>query len=272
MDKRATVPAPQHDYLVCIDSDGCAFDTMEIKHKECFCPAFIKVFGLQPISKYVREAWEYGNLYSVHRGRSRFIEILLVFDWLAEREEVRREIFVAVFEYVADVGLERQEKTLKRLKDEPLRNQLVELALDYIRFLVENPQLRSVLMVNDQPADETFLHVKARISDLSKELIIRFCAEQQIDLRVARVKMYVVRSYIYGFALMFCNKELPYNDQMTRFIRALIHREIDLPWKAGFTEADLSRGTELIEYLAKLGPDVAELRREIAPNQPDADA
>ena len=24
MDKRATVPAPQHDYLVCIDSDGCA--------------------------------------------------------------------------------------------------------------------------------------------------------------------------------------------------------------------------------------------------------
>ena len=81
MDKRATVPAPQHDYLVCIDSDGCAFDTMEIKHKECFCPAFIKVFGLQPISKYVREAWEYGNLYSVHRGRSRFIEILLVFDW-----------------------------------------------------------------------------------------------------------------------------------------------------------------------------------------------
>ncbi len=90
MDKRATVPAPQHDYLVCIDSDGCAFDTMEIKHKECFCPAFIKVFGLQPISKYVREAWEYGNLYSVHRGRSRFIEILLVFDWMAEREEVRR--------------------------------------------------------------------------------------------------------------------------------------------------------------------------------------
>jgi len=184
----------------------------------------------------------------------------------------RREIFVAVFEYVADVWLERQEKTLKRLKDETLRNQLVELALDYIRFLVENPQLRSVLMVNDQPADETFLHVKARISDLSKELIIRFCAEQQIDLRVARVKMYVVRSYIYGFALMFCNKELPYNDQMTRFIRALIHREIDLPWKAGFTEADISRGTELIEYLAKLGPDVAELRREIAPNQPDADA
>ena len=33
-------------YLVCIDSDGCVFDTMEIKHKECFCPPYIKHFGL----------------------------------------------------------------------------------------------------------------------------------------------------------------------------------------------------------------------------------
>ena len=29
---------PQFDFFVGIDSDGCAFDTMEIKHKECFAP------------------------------------------------------------------------------------------------------------------------------------------------------------------------------------------------------------------------------------------
>ena len=81
---------PRHDYLVCIDSDGCAFDVMDIKHQECFCPATIQVWGLQPISRYVRQVWDYGNLYSVHRGRSRFIELAMVFDWLAEREEVKR--------------------------------------------------------------------------------------------------------------------------------------------------------------------------------------
>lgn len=81
---------PKDTRLVCIDSDGCAFDTMEIKHKECFCPATIHAWGLQPISKYVREAWDFGNLYSRDRGRSRFYELLLVFDLLAEREEVRR--------------------------------------------------------------------------------------------------------------------------------------------------------------------------------------
>ena len=57
-----------YNWLVCIDSDGCVFDTMEIKHKECFCPAMIKHWGLQPISKYARMAWEFENLYSKDRG------------------------------------------------------------------------------------------------------------------------------------------------------------------------------------------------------------
>mgnify|MGYP001014095918 FL=1 len=33
---------PQHEFLIAIDSDGCAFDTMEIKHKECFIPNIIR--------------------------------------------------------------------------------------------------------------------------------------------------------------------------------------------------------------------------------------
>ena len=48
-------------YLVCIDSDGCVFDTMEIKHKECFCPAYIEHFGLQAVSKYARDAWDFAT-------------------------------------------------------------------------------------------------------------------------------------------------------------------------------------------------------------------
>lgn len=82
--------APKHAHMVCFDSDGCVFDTMEIKHKECFCPVTIQVWGLQPIAKYVREAWEYSNLYSRDRGRSRFHEILLVFELLQERDEIRQ--------------------------------------------------------------------------------------------------------------------------------------------------------------------------------------
>lgn len=81
-------------FLVCIDSDGCAMDTMEIKHKECFCPAYIHYFGLQPVSKYAREAWEFVNLYSAYRGMNRFLVLLKALELLAERAEVKARGFV----------------------------------------------------------------------------------------------------------------------------------------------------------------------------------
>src|ERR1700694_4799140 len=81
--------AKQRDFLIGIDSDGCAFDTMEIKHKECFIPNFIQHMGLQSISKYAREACEFANLYSKWRGANRFPAYLKALDVLAERPEVR---------------------------------------------------------------------------------------------------------------------------------------------------------------------------------------
>ena len=81
---------PKHDYFVGIDSDGCAFDTMELKHKECFIPNIVKHWELQAISKYAREAAEFVNLYSKWRGINRFPALVKVFDLLRERPEVQR--------------------------------------------------------------------------------------------------------------------------------------------------------------------------------------
>jgi phosphoglycolate phosphatase-like HAD superfamily hydrolase len=79
---------PQHDFFVGIDSDGCAFDTMEIKQKECFIPNTIKHWNLQAVSKYARQTAEFVNLYSRWRGINRWPALLMVFDLLAKRPEV----------------------------------------------------------------------------------------------------------------------------------------------------------------------------------------
>lgn len=93
----------KHDFLIAIDSDGCAFDSMEIKHKECFIPNFINYFGLQPISKYAREAAEFTNLYSKTRGANRFPAYLLALDLLEQRAEViAREFQVPKFQGLRD--------------------------------------------------------------------------------------------------------------------------------------------------------------------------
>ncbi len=81
------------NFLICIDSDGCAFDTMEVKHKECFIPNIINEWDLQAISKYAREVAEFVNLYSKWRGINRFPALINVMDLLAEREEVKRRGF-----------------------------------------------------------------------------------------------------------------------------------------------------------------------------------
>jgi phosphoglycolate phosphatase-like HAD superfamily hydrolase len=80
---------PTKKFFVGIDSDGCAFDTMEIKHKECFCPNFIRYWELQNVSKYAREVWDFVNLYSQTRGCNRFHAIIEAMHLLAERKEVK---------------------------------------------------------------------------------------------------------------------------------------------------------------------------------------
>ncbi len=87
---------PQHDFLIGIDSDGCVFDSMELKHKECFVPNFINHYELQGVSKYAREAAEFVNLYSKSRGVNRFPGLVEQLDWLRRRPEVQaRGVHVA---------------------------------------------------------------------------------------------------------------------------------------------------------------------------------
>jgi len=80
---------PTHEFFVGIDSDGCVFDSMEIKHQECFAPMFIKHFGLQAVSKYAREVWTFVNLYSTTRGCNRFHALIRALELLTNRKEVK---------------------------------------------------------------------------------------------------------------------------------------------------------------------------------------
>ena len=80
---------PKHGFFIGIDSDGCVFDSMEIKHKECFAPMFVKHHKLQAVSKYAREVWDFVNLYSKTRGGNRFPALTRALDLLRERPEVQ---------------------------------------------------------------------------------------------------------------------------------------------------------------------------------------
>ena len=79
---------PRHRTFVGIDSDGCVFDTMEVKQKKCFHALIVSHWSLQPIEQYVRESAEFVNLYSRWRGQNRFVSLLMSLELLRDRPEV----------------------------------------------------------------------------------------------------------------------------------------------------------------------------------------
>ena len=62
---------PKKKFFVGIDSDGCAFDSMGIKQRECFCPWMIGHFDLQPVAQAARECKDFADLFSNTRGANR---------------------------------------------------------------------------------------------------------------------------------------------------------------------------------------------------------
>ena len=78
----------EHNHFVGIDSDGCVFDTMEIKQKKCFHTRIISHWHLEPIEKELRESAEFVNLYSQWRGKNRFLSLLMSFDQIRKHPRV----------------------------------------------------------------------------------------------------------------------------------------------------------------------------------------
>ena len=75
---------PKKEWLVCVDSDGCAMDTMDSKHHRAFCPQLIRVYGLEEYAGLITPHWMEVNLYSRTRGVNRFKGLAATMRMLAE--------------------------------------------------------------------------------------------------------------------------------------------------------------------------------------------
>ena len=62
----------KHDYLVCVDSDGCVMDTMNCKHFHCFGPCMVDEWNLSQWREEILDRWNVINLFSMTRGINRF--------------------------------------------------------------------------------------------------------------------------------------------------------------------------------------------------------
>lgn len=75
----------KHDFLICVDSDGCAMDTMDCKHFCCFGPCLVEEWGLDEWREAVLFLWNEINLYRTTRGINRFKALSLCLQEINEQ-------------------------------------------------------------------------------------------------------------------------------------------------------------------------------------------
>lgn len=68
------------DFLICVDSDGCAMDTMDIKHFKCFGPSMVNEWKLDQWKDEILTRWNEINLYTLTRGINRFAGLAVALD------------------------------------------------------------------------------------------------------------------------------------------------------------------------------------------------
>ncbi|EFW38884.1 HAD family hydrolase [Treponema phagedenis] len=66
----------EKEYILCVDSDGCAMDTMNYKHIKCFGPLAADVWNITQRESFL-QIWNEINLFSKTRGINRFKALVL---------------------------------------------------------------------------------------------------------------------------------------------------------------------------------------------------
>jgi len=148
------------EYLICIDSDGCAMDTMEVKHRECFGPQWIYTYGLGEYFDECMKSWLDINLYSITRGINRFKGLALALKEVEAQGNVRTG---GLDEFVkwTEEAKELSNPALLALAQKS-NSECIEKALVW--------SIRTNRAIHNLPADDKpFDHVKETMDAMCKE-------------------------------------------------------------------------------------------------------
>ena len=181
------------DFLVCVDSDGCAMDTMEIKHRECFAPEMIKTWNLQENEEYILNLWYDLNLYTQTRGINRFKGLAETFKIIREKG-IEIEDLDSLLNWV---------ETTNELSNRSLKNEIEKTDSKALKMALEWSLNVNESIERLPKGDEPFENVKEGLEALSKK----------VDISVV--------SSANGEAL---NDEWSRND-LVKYLRALLGQE-----------------------------------------------
>ena len=139
----------------------------------------------------------------------------------------RDEFILEMFRYV-----NRQWYILHRqIVEAPLsaKERILETCITYIHFLVDNASYHTLVLTKNENLNESQIKERSEISKASRDLIDAYCREVDMPDDDRLRKTFLVRSLLYGAAIMIDNGQLENSAATYEMIRATIAREFDLP-------------------------------------------
>ena len=127
------------DFCVCVDSDGCAMDTMNIKHIRCFGPCMVVEWGLEEWKDAILARWNVINLYSGTRGINRFKGLAMA---LGEINEQYMPIagIEALQDWAANADELSNDSIKKELDRDPIFGKALNWSIEVNKAITALPQ------------------------------------------------------------------------------------------------------------------------------------
>lgn len=141
--------------------------------------------------------------------------------------ESKRDFIAAIIDYVNDQWAARQEEILAGA-GESLREQIIAICVGYVRFLMDAPTYRSILMLKDEEFDNLYHKKRTQFGSLTQTLNAQLYRASGFAPEVWERKLMMVRSLIFGVLVLFDAGEFEYNEKTMEYLRYTIDREFDI--------------------------------------------
>ena len=136
----------------------------------------------------------------------------------------KKEFIAAIIDYVNSQWAVEQERVLAASGTDP-RSRMVDVAVAYVRFLMEKPHYRQVLMLKNADFDNLYHRKPGEINSRTQKIMMDVKETYALSDEVWERKCLMVRSLLFGSVFLIDSGEFTYNERTLENVRYLINRE-----------------------------------------------
>ena len=134
----------------------------------------------------------------------------------------------AIIEYVNAQWAVVQDEIIASCGDHP-RELMVEVTTGYLKFLMEHPHYRQILMLKNADFDNHYHRKHGEINSRTEQIMASVRNYYNLSDEVWRRKCLMFRSILFGAVVMFDSGEFTYNEDTLNDLHYVFNREFEIP-------------------------------------------